>query len=59
MDQTNIVALASRLAAVMSQDVDEGVSERDVLDWLAATGLTLRPDEGGDAGVAYWMSIQP
>lgn len=55
-DNYNIAEMASRLAETMSGDSDEVVEPLDVLDWLAASGLTLRPDDG-DATVAYQLAL--
>ena len=49
-------ANAALLAAAMSADLDDDVSDLDVLDWLASTGLTLVQDDG-DAVSAYLLLI--
>ncbi len=40
----------------MSDDLEVTVPTIDVLDWLASTGLTLRPDDG-DATIAYNLAL--
>lgn len=57
-EEFNVVAMAEELAQLMADDLEVPVSAVDVLDWLASTGLTLRPDEG-DATVAYQFGVVP
>lgn len=57
-EEFNIVAMAEELALLMADDLEVPVSALDVLDWLASTGLTLRPGEG-DASVAYQFGVVP
>ena len=49
---------SEELALLMADDLEVPVSALDVLDWLASTGLTLRPGEG-DASVAYQFGVVP
>ncbi|MCB1002905.1 MAG: hypothetical protein KDB35_01845 [Acidimicrobiales bacterium] len=56
-DNHNVTEMATLLAAVMSEDLDEEVRAADVLDWLASAGLTLRQDEG-DAAIAYQLALE-
>ncbi len=48
--------MAEELARLMSDDLEVTVKTIDVLDWLASTGLTLRPDNG-DSAIAYGLSL--
>ncbi|MCB1284277.1 MAG: hypothetical protein KDB20_08120 [Microthrixaceae bacterium] len=48
--------MAEALAVLMADDLEVTVLTTDVLDWLALTGLTLRPDVG-DASIAYNLAI--
>lgn len=57
-EEFNIVAMAEELALLMADDLEVPVSALDVLDWLASTGLTLRPGES-DATVAYQFGVVP
>jgi hypothetical protein len=52
----NIVEMAEELARLMADDLETTVTTVDVLDWLASTGLTLRPDNG-DSAIAYGLSL--
>ena len=55
-EEFNIVEMAEELARLMSDDLETTVKTVDVLDWLASTGLTLRPDNG-DSAIAYGLSV--
>jgi len=55
-EEFNIVELAEELARLMADDLETTVTAVDVLDWLASTGLTLRPDTG-DSAIAYGLSL--
>lgn len=48
--------MAEELARLMADDLETTVTTVDVLDWLASTGLTLRPDDG-DSAIAYGLSL--
>ena len=48
--------MAEGLARLMSDDLETTVKTVDVLDWLASTGLTLRPDNG-DSAIAYGLAL--
>lgn len=52
----NVVDLAAQLAEAMSADLGD-IRPHDVLDWLASSGLTLRPDDG-DTTVAYGLLLE-
>ena len=41
----------------MAEDLEVTVLTADVLDWLASTGLMLRPDVG-DAAIAYAPALE-
>lgn len=49
--------MAEALAVLMTEDLEVTVLTADVLDWLASTGLTLRPDVG-DAAIAYTLALE-
>lgn len=55
-EEYNLTAMAEALAVLMADDLEVTVLTTDVLDWLALTGLTLRPDVG-DASIAYNLAI--
>lgn len=55
-EEFNIVEMAEELARLMADDLETTVTAVDVLDWLASTGLTLRPDNG-DSAIAYGLSL--
>ena len=57
-EEFNIVEMAEELARLMSDDLETTVKTVDVLDWLASTGLTLRPDNG-DSAIAYGLALNP
>lgn len=56
-EEYNLTAMAEALATLMADDLEVTVLTVDVLDWLASTGLTLRPDDG-DATVAYNLALE-
>lgn len=53
----NLTAMAEALAVLMAEDLEVTVLTADVLDWLASTGLILRPDVG-DAAIAYAPALE-
>lgn len=55
-EEFNIVEMAEELARLMADDLETTVTTVDVLDWLASTGLTLRPDNG-DSAIAYGLTL--
>ncbi len=56
-EEYNLTAMAEALAVLMAEDLEVTVLTADVLDWLASTGLTLRPDVG-DAAIAYTLALE-
>jgi hypothetical protein len=50
-----ITAMAEELARLMADDLEVPVGTLDVLDWLASTGLTLRPTKG----IPAWHTVLP
>lgn len=56
VEDDHVVELAALLADAMSADLDE-IRTLDVLDWLASSGLTLRPHLN-EATLAYGVLLE-
>jgi len=55
MQLSEVVERVRLLVEVINDDLwtEDGITERDMLDWLAICGLTVRPSDDNEAFEAY------